>query len=70
MSRHLLAFVLLAALAAPLTLSAHEGHDHKVLGTIVSVDAKQLVVKTTEGRSTCSLPGRWRVRLSEVPARS
>lgn len=52
MSRHVLVFVLLAAAAAPLTLFAHEGHDHKVLGTIVSVDAKRVVVKPTEGPDT------------------
>ncbi len=49
MTRRIAILVLTLALATPILALAHEGHDHKVLGTIVSVDAKQLVVKTTDG---------------------
>jgi hypothetical protein len=46
-----------AALAAvlvfvgPGTLIAHEGHTHKALGTVSSVQGNNLVVKTTAGKS-------------------
>jgi hypothetical protein len=37
----------LLATAAPL---AHPGHDHKLMGTISSIDKNKVVVKTTEGK--------------------
>jgi hypothetical protein len=46
-----------AALAAVLSLSgpgplaAHEGHTHKVLGTVASVQGNHVEVKTTDGKS-------------------
>ena len=44
-----------AALAAVLTLPAfawaHEGHDHTVIGTVSSTDGKNLMVKTTDGKT-------------------
>jgi hypothetical protein len=49
MTRRFAALVFALALCVPVFLLAHEGHDHKVLGTVVSVDAKQVVVKTAEG---------------------
>jgi hypothetical protein len=39
------------ALAAPSTLAAHEGHTHKVLGTVASVQGNHVEVKTTDGKS-------------------
>ena len=30
-------------------LIAHEGHDHKVMGTIESINGNHLMVKTTDG---------------------
>lgn len=51
MNRMLIMAVALAgALALPAAVSAHEGHVHKVLGTIASVQATQLDVKTTDGK--------------------
>ena len=44
------AAVLAAALAVSPVL-AHEGHVHKVMGTVSSIDGKHVVVKTTEGKS-------------------
>lgn len=43
-------FVVAMALAAvPLVpASAHEGHDHKLLGTITEVSAESIVVKATK----------------------
>jgi len=42
--------VLAAALLAPATPLAHPGHDHKLMGTISSIDKNKVVVKTTEGK--------------------
>ena len=43
----------LAALAAvlliPVAARAHEGHLHKVMGTVASIEAGQVAVKTTTG---------------------
>lgn len=46
---HRRAFVAaLAAAAVPATLFAHDGHDHKLLGTVTQVGADRLVVKATK----------------------
>jgi hypothetical protein len=42
--------VLAAALLAPSVALAHPGHDHKLMGTISSIDKNKVVVKTTEGK--------------------
>ena len=39
------------AFAGPGTLAAHEGHTHKALGTVSSVEGNHVVVKTTAGKS-------------------
>ena len=42
--------VVAAALLAPAVPLAHPGHDHKLMGTISSIDKNKVVVKTTEGK--------------------
>ena len=42
--------VLAAALLVPSYAAAHPGHDHKLMGTISSIDKNKVMVKTTEGR--------------------
>ena len=42
--------VMAAALLAPTVSLAHPGHDHKLMGTISSIDKTKVVVKTTEGK--------------------
>jgi len=42
------AVVITLALVAP--VRAHEGHTHKVLGTVASVQANQIEVKGTDGK--------------------
>ena len=42
--------VLTAAVVAPMVALAHPGHDHKLMGTISSIDKNKVVVKTTEGK--------------------
>lgn len=46
----------LALAAAPLTSAfAHEGHDHKLLGTITEVAADRLVVRATKDGAVSSI---------------
>ena len=45
-----LALVLAAAVLTPSLVVAHPGHDHKLMGTISSIDKNKVVVKTTEGK--------------------
>lgn len=42
--------VVVASVLAPATSWAHEGHAHKVMGTVSSISGKNLMVKTTEGK--------------------
>jgi hypothetical protein len=49
MIRRLALVALFAALAAG-TVLAHPGHDHKIMGTIASIDGTKMVVTTTEGK--------------------
>lgn len=49
MTRRLFSLALSSLLLLPVAALAHEGHDHKLMGTIVSVTAKQIVIKTTDG---------------------
>ena len=52
MKKWLIAGWLLAVvLVVPAVAVAHEGHAHKVMGTIASVDGKNLMVKTTDGKT-------------------
>lgn len=52
MSRKFILSVILAgAVLVPAALRAHEGHVHKVMGTVASVDGPHVVVKTTDGKT-------------------
>src|ERR671912_2336625 len=42
--------IMATALLAPAVPLAHPGHDHKLMGTISSIDKNKVVVKTTEGK--------------------
>ena len=39
------------ALAIPVAVRAHEGHTHKVMGTVSSLKGDHLEVKTTDGKT-------------------
>jgi hypothetical protein len=44
-------FALLAlSVLVPAVPMAHPGHDHKLMGTITSIDKNKVVMKTTEGK--------------------
>ena len=45
------AVVVMAALAIPAIGRAHEGHLHKALGTIASVQGEHVEIKTSDGKS-------------------
>ena len=65
---------LAALLFVPALGFAHEGHAHKVMGTVSSVEGKNVMVKTTDGKSvmvmlddkTMVTQGKAKVALSAV----
>ncbi len=42
--------VLALSFLIPAVPMAHPGHDHKLMGTISSIDRNKIVMKTTEGK--------------------
>ena len=52
MKKWMIGLMMLAlAFAVPGVARAHTGHAHKVMGTVSSVDGKNLMVKTTDGKT-------------------
>lgn len=51
MKNWIVAAVVMTALAIPAIGRAHEGHLHKVLGTIASVQGDHVEIKTNDGKS-------------------
>jgi hypothetical protein len=49
--RVILAAALAALLAVPMSVRAHEGHAHKVMGTVTVRQDNQLEVKTKDGKT-------------------
>ena len=47
----IVAVALLAALVLPAAARAHEGHPHKVIGTVTAIEAPHVMVKTTDGKT-------------------
>ena len=43
--------LLTLTLTVPSVARAHEGHAHKAMGTVSSIDGKNLMVKTTDGKT-------------------
>jgi len=48
-TRRFICLALSSILILPAAALAHEGHDHKLMGTIVSVTDKKIVIKTADG---------------------
>ena len=42
---------LAAVLAVPAGVRAHEGHSHKVMGTVSSVEGNHVMVKSSDGKN-------------------
>jgi translation initiation factor IF-1 len=49
-TKWIIAVVIVAALAVPVAIRAHEGHGHKVMGTVSAVHEEHLEVKTRDGK--------------------
>ena len=49
--KSVIALVLFALLSVPVAVSAHEGHMHKALGTIATIQGDLVEVKTTDGKT-------------------
>lgn len=45
-----IATFVVASAAIAVTATAHEGHAHKVMGTVVSITAEKIEVTTTDGK--------------------
>ena len=47
----IVAIALAGALVVPTAARAHEGHAHKVMGTVSSVEGNNVMVKTADGKT-------------------
>src|SRR5438876_8658428 len=47
----IVALALAGALVVPAVVRAHEGHAHKVMGTVSSVEGNNVMVKTADGKT-------------------
>lgn len=47
----IVAMIIACTLTVPIVARAHEGHMHKALGTIASVNGERVEIKTTEGKT-------------------
>jgi hypothetical protein len=47
----IVAIALAGVLVVPAVARAHEGHAHKVMGTVSSVDGNNVTVKTSDGKT-------------------
>jgi hypothetical protein len=75
MKRTLIAVIVLTVMSLfPSSARAHKGHDHTVMGTISSIQGKNLMVKTADGKETMVMldanskitRGKAKVELSEL----
>ncbi len=57
LKKSVVAIALAGALVIPAAARAHEGHTHKVMGTISSIDGKNVIVKTTDGKTVTVVLG-------------
>jgi hypothetical protein len=72
--RFVIGAALVAALAVPAYARAHEGHAHKVMGTVATRHENHLEVKATDGKTsavtlnekTRILRGKRRVKVDEI----
>jgi hypothetical protein len=50
MRKAFVAMAVAALVAASGLLSAHEGHEHKIMGKVVTIDEKKIEVESTDGK--------------------
>jgi hypothetical protein len=73
-NRFVVGAALVAALAIPVCVRAHEGHVHKVMGTVAMRHGNHLEVKATDGKTamialnekTKILRGKAKVKVDEI----
>lgn len=71
MRRLVLGVALVAALAIPRYTFAHEGHVHKVMGTVTALHENHLEVKATDGKtSMITLNEKTRVLRGKIKAKA
>ena len=71
MRHRLLTLLCSIALLAPAIAWAHEGHAHKVMGTVTMAAADHLMVKTTDGKDeTITLNAKTKVVRSKTAIKS
>ena len=62
LKKSIVAAALAGALVIPVAVRAHEGHTHKVMGTVSGIDGKNVTVKTTDGKTvTVVLSGKTKI---------
>jgi hypothetical protein len=65
--RWIVALGLAAALLVPISALAHEGHTHKVMGTVSSIQGDHVEVKATDGKTvTITLNGKTSITRGKV----
>ena len=57
LKKSIVAAAIAGALVIPVVARAHEGHTHKVMGTVSSIDGKNVTVKTTDGKTVTVVLG-------------
>lgn len=57
LKKSIVALALAGVLVTPVASRAHEGHTHKVMGTVSSIDGKNVTVKTTDGKTVTVVLG-------------
>jgi hypothetical protein len=57
LKKSVVAIALAGALVLPAAARAHEGHTHKVMGTVSSIEGKNVTVKTTDGKTVTVVLG-------------
>jgi hypothetical protein len=57
LKKSIIAAAIAGALVIPVAARAHEGHTHKVMGTVSSIDGKNVTVKTTDGKTVTLVLG-------------
>jgi hypothetical protein len=61
---------LILAIAAPALSLAHEGHPHKVMGTVTMAGADHVMVKTKDGKElTASITPETKILKDKAPAK-
>lgn len=67
--KHLFAAALAAMLLAPASLAAHEGHAHKVMGTVSLVHDNHVEIKDAKGKTvTVTLDAKTKIRRAKAVA--